>query len=69
MIAPERRRVLLDTIEAQRLGCELSGSPLSAEVLATVAADVAADGPYADLLDHLATARIGEAVLLRLLIV
>lgn len=67
MIAPERRRVLLDTIEAQRLGCELSGSPLSAEVLAAVAADVAADGPYADLLDDLATARMGEAVLLRLL--
>ena len=63
----ERHRTLLDAIEAQRLGCELSGSPLSADILAAVAADVAAGGAYADLLDEVATAPMGDAALLRLL--
>ena len=67
MTPDERRRTLLDTIEAQRLGCELSGSPLSAAVLSAVAGDVAAGGTYAALLDQVAAAPIGDAALLRLL--
>ncbi|MCB0972705.1 MAG: DUF2332 domain-containing protein, partial [Acidimicrobiales bacterium] len=67
MIDAAGKRTLLDTIEAQRFGCELSGSPLSAEVLATVAAEVTADGPYGQLLEPVATAPIGDAALLRLL--
>lgn len=58
---------LLDLIETQRLGCEMAGSPLYAEVLDAVATDVVADGPAARLLAPLAEAPFGDAVLLRLL--
>ncbi|MBX3286301.1 MAG: DUF2332 domain-containing protein [Actinobacteria bacterium] len=58
---------LLETIENQRLGCELAGSPLYADLLDAVADDVVADGPCAGLLAPLAGARYGDAVLLRLL--
>jgi hypothetical protein len=58
---------LLDTIELQRAGCELAGSPLYAEVLDAVAADVRAGGPSAAMLLPLADAPFGDAVLLRLL--
>ena len=61
------RRDLLEVIEAQRLGCELAGSPLYAAVLDAVAADVARQGPIAGLLAPLADAPFGDAVLLRLL--
>ena len=62
---PPRR--LLDTIELQRLGCELAGSPLYARVLDAVASDVRAGGPTNDLLAPHAGAPVGDAVLLRLL--
>lgn len=62
-----RRSTLFETIETQRLGCELAGSPLYAAALAAVAADVAAGGPCARLLDPVATAPAGDAVLLRFL--
>ena len=61
------RATLLETIETQRLGCELAGSPLYADVLAIVADDVRAGGPSARLLDPVATAPFGDAVLLRFL--
>ncbi|HEX2575614.1 MAG TPA: DUF2332 domain-containing protein [Aquihabitans sp.] len=61
------RRALLDTIETQRLGCEMAGSPLYADVLDAVATDVVAGGPCARILGPLATAPFGDAVLLRLL--
>jgi hypothetical protein len=62
-----RQRTLLETIETQRLGCELAGSPLSAAVLEVVATDVADGGPFAELLAPVANAPFGDAVLLRLL--
>lgn len=58
---------LLETIENQRLGCELAGSPLYADVLDAVAADVVAGGVCAPLLAPLAGAPYGDAVILRLL--
>lgn len=58
---------LLDTIENQRLGCELAGSALYAELLAATGADVAAGGVCARLLAPLASAPFGDAVLLRFL--
>jgi hypothetical protein len=60
-------RTLLETIETQRLGCELSGSPLYAALLDVVAADVREGGPCAALLGPVADAPFGDAVLLRLL--
>ena len=65
--ASPSRTTLLETIETQRFGCELSGSPLYSEVLDAVAHDVASDGPCAALLDPLAEAPFGDAVLLRFL--
>jgi hypothetical protein len=62
---PHRR--LLETIELQRVGCELAGSALYARVLAAVAADVRAGGPSRGLLAPHAEAPVGDAVLLRLL--
>lgn len=58
---------LLGTIEVQRIGCELAGSPLYAEVLQVVADDVAAGGPCADVLAPVAGLPFGDAVLLRFL--
>lgn len=60
-------RALLDTIETQRLGCEMAGSPLYAEVLDAVATDVVAGGPCARLLAPLADAPFADAVILRFL--
>ncbi len=60
-------RDLLDTIETQRAGCEMAGSPLYAEVLDAVASDVVAGGPCARTLAPLAGAPFGDAVLLRFL--
>ena len=62
----ERDR-LLETVETQRLGCDLAGSPLYAEVLDVVADDLRRLGPFAGLLAPVATAPFGDAVLLRLL--
>jgi hypothetical protein len=59
--------VLLETIETQRLGCELAGSPLYADVLDAVAADVSAGGPSARILQPVAAAPFGDAMLLRFL--
>lgn len=61
------RRSLLETIETQRSGCELAGSPLYAEVLRTVSDDVRRSGPFARLLVPVSGAPFGDAVLLRLL--
>lgn len=58
---------LAETIELQRVGCELAGSALYAEVLRGVAADVEAGGPCRSLLEPFATSPVGDAVLLRLL--
>ncbi len=58
---------LLETIENQRVGCELAGSPLYADLLDAVAADVAAGGVCAPLLAPLAAAPFGDAVILRFL--
>ena len=58
---------LLETIENQRLGCELAGSPLYADLLDAVAADVVAGGVCASLLTPLAGAPYGDAVILRFL--
>lgn len=60
-------RVLLDTIESQRVGCELAGSPLYADLLAEVAADVTAGGPCGRLLLPRADRPFGDAILLRFL--
>lgn len=56
-----------ETIELQRVGCELAGSDLYARVLAVVASDVDGGGPCADLLGPYASAPVGDAVMLRLL--
>ncbi|MCU1358301.1 MAG: hypothetical protein JWM89_3719 [Acidimicrobiales bacterium] len=61
------RTLLLDTIETQRLGCQLAGSPLYADVLEAVAADVVVGGPSAAILDPVAEAPFGDAILLRFL--
>jgi hypothetical protein len=61
------RRVLLDTLERQRSGCELAGSPLYGSLLEAAAADVRAGGPVLRLLEPMADARFADAVLLRLL--
>ncbi|MFN8019467.1 MAG: DUF2332 family protein [Acidimicrobiales bacterium] len=60
------RRELLETIEMQRLGCELAGSPLYSAVLQRVADDVRSAGPFAGLLEPLASAPFGDAAVLRL---
>lgn len=62
-----QRYTLAETIEMQRLGCELAGSALYATVLAAVADDVASNGPCARLLAPHAGRPFGDAVLLRLL--
>ena len=61
------RTTLLETIETQRFGCEMSGSDLYSEILRVVARDVAADGPVAALLEPVADAPFGDAVILRYL--
>lgn len=58
---------LLEVVEAQRLGCELAGSPLSAAVLAHVGAELARGGPLRAVLAPVEGRPIGEAVMLRLL--
>ena len=58
---------LLETIENQRVGCELAGSPLYADLLDAVAADVVTGGVCATLLAPWAGAPHGDAVILRLL--
>lgn len=66
-VGDEPRRRLLETIELQRLGCELAGSALYARVLAAVDAEVRSGGPVGRLLAPHADAPVGDAVLLRLL--
>jgi hypothetical protein len=61
------RLALLETIETQRFGCEISGSALYSDLLEAVAADVEQDGLMASLLAPVALAPFGDAVLLRLL--
>lgn len=61
------REALLETIATQRLGCELAGSPLYADILDVVADDVRRSGPIDRLLEPVAAAPFGDAVLLRLL--
>ena len=61
------RLSLAESLETQRLGCELAGSPLYAEVLDAVAADVEAGGVASELLGPYAHAPFGDAVPLRLL--
>lgn len=58
---------LAETIELQRLGCELAGSPLYAEVLDAVALDVASGGPSASVLAPYAGSPFGDAIVLRFL--
>lgn len=58
---------LLETIELQRLGCELAGSPVYATVLAAVAADVGSGGVCARVLGPHRDAPFGDAVVLRFL--
>jgi hypothetical protein len=58
---------LLETIETQRFGCELAGSPLYCDLLVAVKADVLAGGVSADLLAPHADAPFGDAVVLRFL--
>jgi hypothetical protein len=58
---------LLEVVEAQRLGCELAGSPLSAAVLAHVGAELHRGGPLREVLAPVEGRPIGEAVMLRLL--
>lgn len=64
---PATRHALLETIETQRFGCEMSGSELSSDILRAVARDVADDGAIAEVLRPVASAPFGDAVLLRLL--
>ncbi len=58
---------LRQTIETQRIGCEMAGSALYAHVLSAVATDVTVGGPCARLLAPFASAPFGDAVLLRFL--
>jgi hypothetical protein len=58
---------LLETIETQRFGCELAGSPLYCDLLVAVKADVEAGGVSAELLTPYADAPFGDAVVLRFL--
>ena len=66
-LADAERATLLETIETQRFGCEMAGSPLYADVLGVVAKDVRNGGPIGRLLEPVAAAPFGDAVLLRLL--
>jgi hypothetical protein len=66
-LEPATRSALLETIETQRFGCEMSGSDLYSDILRIVADDVAHDGPIARLLEPVALAPFGDAVLLRFL--
>jgi len=61
------RTKLLETIEAQQLGCELQGSTLYASLLDAMAGDVAKGGPVARLLASHMKRPFGDAVLLRVL--
>lgn len=63
----EASQRLLQTIELQRHGCEMAGSPLYAQILEQVAEDVRMGGPVAALLAPYADRPVGDAVLLRLL--
>ncbi|WP_421118779.1 DUF2332 domain-containing protein [Aquihabitans daechungensis] len=65
--SPGDRAVLLETIETQRFGCEMSGSDLYAEILRHVADGVASGNVMSELLAPVATAPFGDAVILRLL--
>jgi len=64
---PAVRATLLETIETQRFGCEMSGSELYSTILRFVADDVEAGGPAAGLLEPVAEAPFGDAVILRFL--
>jgi hypothetical protein len=66
-LSAEDRAALLETIETQRFGCEMSGSDLYSDLLHHVADDVAAGGVIGELLEPVATAPFGDAVILRLL--
>ncbi len=66
-LEPAARSTLLETIETQRFGCEMSGSNLYSDILRFVADDVADGGTIADLLEPVALAPFGDAVILRLL--
>ena len=67
MISDAARRALLETIETQRFGCEMSGSDLYADILQITAAHVVDGGPIAEVLEPVAAAPFGDAVLLRFL--
>ncbi len=58
---------LVDTIEAQRFGCEMSGSPLYAEILAALGRSVQEGGTTARILAPYAGAPFGDAIPLRML--
>lgn len=67
MTGADRRAGLLETVATQRSGCEAAGSPLYAAILDAVGADVRVGGPIARVLQPVADAPFGDAVLLRLL--
>ena len=64
---PAVRSSLLETIETQRFGCEMSGSDLYSVILRFVADDVEGAGPISGLLEPVAQAPFGDAVILRLM--
>lgn len=66
-LSPAVRDSLLETIETQRFGCEMSGSDLYSDILRFVADDVAEGGVSAELLEPVASAPFGDAVILRYL--
>jgi hypothetical protein len=66
-LPPAVRDSLLETIETQRFGCEMSGSDLYSDILRVVADDVAHGGVSAELLQPVASAPFGDAVILRYL--
>ena len=64
---PPLRTALLETVETQRFGCEMAGSPLYSTVLEAVAHDVETGGGCWSLLEPYAASPFGDAVVLRLL--
>ena len=66
-LEPSVRARLLETLETQRFGCEMSGSDLYSDILRYVSDDVAVGGPISELLEPVAFAPFGDAVILRFL--
>ena len=69
-VSPSRPRVaddLLEIIELQKVGCQLTGSSLYADILDAVAVDLRGGGVSQRILGPYAAAPLGDAVLLRLL--